>query len=140
MMVNLTDKGVKEIVNDFDLFYIDIWGVLHNGIKLNEDAVNVLSKLDDQTEVYCGHEYSLNNLNFLLSIFKDNNKLYETKSTLLKKITKNKGITIPFNLGKEKLLNPFLSHKNEYYRRFIEKNNFTSLQMFSYLRDLRNKF
>ena len=47
MMVNLTDKGVNEIVNDFDLFYIDIWGVLHNGIKLNEDAVNVLSELDN---------------------------------------------------------------------------------------------
>ena len=52
MKVNLTDKGLKEIVNDFDLFYIDIWGVLHNGIQLNEDAVNVLSKLDDLGKEY----------------------------------------------------------------------------------------
>ena len=46
MTVNLSDKGLSEIANSFDLFYIDIWGVLHNGIKLNEDAVNVLFELD----------------------------------------------------------------------------------------------
>ena len=40
MTVNLTETGLNKIVNNFDLFYIDIWGVLHNGIKLNDDAVN----------------------------------------------------------------------------------------------------
>ena len=48
MTVNLTETGLNKIANNFDLFYIDIWGVLHNGIKLNEDAVNVLSKLADR--------------------------------------------------------------------------------------------
>ena len=52
MTVNLTETGLNKIVNNFDLFYIDIWGVLHNGIKLNEDAVNVLSKLDDLGKEY----------------------------------------------------------------------------------------
>tara|TARA_Y100000590_G_scaffold304823_1_gene343743 strand:- start:1632 stop:2444 length:813 start_codon:yes stop_codon:yes gene_type:complete len=52
MTVNLTDKGIKEIANNFDLFYIDIWGVLHNGLKLNEEAVDVLSKLDDLGKEY----------------------------------------------------------------------------------------
>ena len=52
MTVNLSDKGIREIVNNFDLFYIDIWGVLHNGIKLNEDAVNVLSELDNLGKEY----------------------------------------------------------------------------------------
>ena len=47
MTVNLNDKGLKDIIKDFDLFYIDIWGVLHNGIKLNDSAVHVLSKLDE---------------------------------------------------------------------------------------------
>ena len=52
MTVNLTDKGIKEIANKFDLFYIDIWGVLHNGIKLNMDAVNVLQELDNLKKEY----------------------------------------------------------------------------------------
>jgi hypothetical protein len=42
MTVNLTETGLNKIANNFDLFYIDIWGVVHNGIKLNQDAVNVL--------------------------------------------------------------------------------------------------
>ena len=52
MTVNLSDKGIKEIVNNFDLFFIDIWGVIHNGIKLNIDAVNVLSELDNLEKEY----------------------------------------------------------------------------------------
>ena len=52
MTVNLSNKGLKEIANSFDLFYIDIWGVLHNGIKLNEDAVNVLFELDKLEKKY----------------------------------------------------------------------------------------
>ena len=47
MTVNLSNSGVREIVNNFDLFYIDIWGVLHNGIRLNDEAVNVLQELDN---------------------------------------------------------------------------------------------
>jgi len=52
MTLNLTDIGLKKIADNFDLYYIDIWGVLHNGIKLNEDAVDVLSKLDDMGKEY----------------------------------------------------------------------------------------
>ena len=52
MTVNLSNKGLSEIANSFDLFYIDIWGVLHNGIKLNQDAVNVLSELDKLGKEY----------------------------------------------------------------------------------------
>ena len=52
MTVNLSNIGLREIANSFDLFYIDIWGVLHNGIKLNEDAVNVLSELDNLGKEY----------------------------------------------------------------------------------------
>ena len=52
MTVNLSNKGVNEIVNNFDLFYIDIWGVIHNGIKLNHEAVNVLEKLDNLSKEY----------------------------------------------------------------------------------------
>jgi len=54
MTVNLNNKGIKDIVNNFDLFFIDLWGVIHNGIRLNEDAVNVLFELD-----YLGKEYVL---------------------------------------------------------------------------------
>ena len=45
MSKNLEKIGLKSIANEYDLFFIDIWGVIHNGIKLNENAVKVLEEL-----------------------------------------------------------------------------------------------
>ena len=52
MTLNLDNKGLSSIVSDFDLFFIDIWGVLHNGINLYKDSVDVLSKLDEANKEY----------------------------------------------------------------------------------------
>ncbi len=45
MTKNLDLNGLKSIVHDYDLFYIDLWGVIHNGINLNEKAVVALNEL-----------------------------------------------------------------------------------------------
>ena len=52
MTINLDKTGLKSIINDFDLLFIDIWGVLHNGIKLHEESVNVLNKLEQSKKEY----------------------------------------------------------------------------------------
>ena len=45
MVKNLDNLGIKSIVNRYDLFFIDLWGVVHNGIKLYENSIDVLDKL-----------------------------------------------------------------------------------------------
>ena len=45
MTINLEQKGLSSIANEFDLFFIDIWGVIHNGINLNPNSIEVLDKL-----------------------------------------------------------------------------------------------
>jgi|TARA_B100001741_G_scaffold297276_1_gene281874 HAD superfamily hydrolase (TIGR01459 family) len=45
MTKNLDLSGLKSIADNYDLFYIDLWGVIHNGINLHEQAVNVLVEL-----------------------------------------------------------------------------------------------
>tara|TARA_Y100000816_G_scaffold277978_1_gene248722 strand:+ start:1227 stop:2033 length:807 start_codon:yes stop_codon:yes gene_type:complete len=52
MSVNLDSSGLSSIINDYDLFYIDIWGVLHNGIKLFKDAEIVLDNLNNLEKEY----------------------------------------------------------------------------------------
>jgi HAD superfamily hydrolase (TIGR01459 family) len=42
---NLDNKGLQSIADNYDLFYIDLWGVVHNGIKLHEKAIFVLNEL-----------------------------------------------------------------------------------------------
>ena len=45
MVKNLDHQGIKSIVNRYDLFFIDLWGVVHNGIELYENSIDVLDKL-----------------------------------------------------------------------------------------------
>ena len=45
MTKNLDNQGLQSIADNYDLFYIDLWGVIHNGIKLHEKAMLVLKKL-----------------------------------------------------------------------------------------------
>ena len=52
MTKNLDDSGLRSIANDYDVLYIDLWGVVHNGINLHEGAINVLSKLTELKKNY----------------------------------------------------------------------------------------
>ena len=45
MTKNLDSEGLKSIAENYDLFYIDLWGVMHNGIKLHEGAIFAVKKL-----------------------------------------------------------------------------------------------
>ena len=45
MTKNLDSNGLQSIADNYDLFYIDIWGVVHNRIKLHEQAIIVLKEL-----------------------------------------------------------------------------------------------
>ena len=38
-------EHLSEIYNLYDTYIIDLWGVMHNGIKLNEGALNVIENL-----------------------------------------------------------------------------------------------
>ena len=39
-------KGLSEVQSNYDAFFIDLWGVIHNGVKLHSRAINVLENLN----------------------------------------------------------------------------------------------
>jgi len=39
-------KGLSEIQSKYDTFLIDLWGVIHNGVALYPEAINVLENLN----------------------------------------------------------------------------------------------
>ena len=102
-------------------------------------SLNKIEKLDDSINVYCGHEYTIHNLKFLKGIFHNDKMLDKIEQDVLKQI-KNTKTSMPFNLGNEKKLNPFLSLKSLTYKNFMERKDFGSVEMFRYLRDLRNDY
>jgi len=52
MTKNLDKEGLRSIFKDYDLFFIDIWGVVHNGIKLHEEAIKTLKEIEKAKKIY----------------------------------------------------------------------------------------
>ena len=52
MSKNLDNKGLKSIVKNYDIFYIDLWGVVHNGINLHRNAIEVLEEITKAKKKY----------------------------------------------------------------------------------------
>lgn len=73
------------------------------------ESLNKLATLPDDTLVYCGHEYTISNLQFAIEVEPHNQALVERmkEATSLRK----KGVpTIPSTLALEKETNPFLRY------------------------------
>ena len=43
-------KGISEISDKFDVYFIDLWGVIHNGVQCYPEALKVLEKLKEQNK------------------------------------------------------------------------------------------
>ena len=52
MTKNLDKEGLSSIADNYQLFYIDLWGVIHNGIKLHDEAINTLKQISNNNKEY----------------------------------------------------------------------------------------
>ena len=52
MTKNLDKTGFNSIVDSYQLFYIDLWGVVHNGVSLHDEAINVLKQISKKNKDY----------------------------------------------------------------------------------------
>ena len=52
MSENLDNLGLRSIVENYDIFYIDLWGVIHNGINLHKNAIEALEEITKANKQY----------------------------------------------------------------------------------------
>jgi HAD superfamily hydrolase (TIGR01459 family) len=45
MSQNLDNNGLRSIAENYDIFYIDLWGVIHNGINLHKNAIEAIEEI-----------------------------------------------------------------------------------------------
>ena len=50
MTKNLDKEGLSSIIDDYQLFYVDLWGVVHNGVSLHKGAIKALNELTKKKE------------------------------------------------------------------------------------------
>ena len=52
MSENLDNNGLRSIVENYDIFYIDLWGVIHDGINLHKNAIQTLKEITKAKKEY----------------------------------------------------------------------------------------
>lgn len=93
-------------------------GRLFEGTAANMwESLGRLRELPDDTLLYCGHEYTRNNLKFALSLDPESKEL-RRKLAEVESLCRNGKPTIPSTMGEEKRLNPFLKAADP--KRFAE--------------------
>ena len=121
------------------LFRLGCGRVFEGTFDQMKNSLQKLLNLSDQMLVYCGHEYTLNNLKFLEHIFNKNKILEKAKEKIFSDIDIKKR-SIPFYLGEEKKCNPFLNQKCEMALEFRNLNNYSDSDFFRYIREEKDNF
>ena len=52
MTKNLDKEGLSSIVDNYQLFYVDLWGVVHNGVHLHDEAIKALKGITNKGKDY----------------------------------------------------------------------------------------
>jgi len=102
-------------------------------------SLSKLMRLADGTRVYCGHEYTLNNGRFALTVEPDNRDLQARMQDVA--LLRDKGKpTIPSTIGLEKRTNPFLRPDSPEIRKVLNMVEADNVAVFGELRRRKDNF
>ena len=101
------------------------------------ESLSKLRSLPDNTRVWCAHEYTLKNLQFALTVDRDNPDL-QSRFAEVKAVRNRLEATVPSMLNIEKRTNPFLRWNQPALQSAV--NSRDPVQTFARLRGLKDRF
>ena len=102
-------------------------------------SLSKLMKLPDQTKIYCGHEYTLSNGRFALTLEPDNADLQARMREVEAARAKNEP-TVPSTMAMEKKTNPFLRPDSAELRHTLGMQNASDVEVFGETRRRKDSF
>lgn len=121
------------------LFSIGCGRVIEGTPPMMWQSLLKLRALPDDMRVYCGHEYTDANIRFALTI-EPNNKALIARAEAAKKQLAEGRPTIPVMLGEEKRANPFLRADVVEVAAAVRLAGHPAEQVFTEIRERKNKF
>ncbi|MFO0659649.1 MAG: hydroxyacylglutathione hydrolase [Polyangiaceae bacterium] len=110
-----------------DTMFVAGCGRLFEGTPADmyRSLVEVLGSFPDETQVYCGHEYTESNLRFAAHVEPSNDavRAWQQRAANLRA---NGSPTVPSRLGDERRINPFMRSHTESVRAFTKLDAGTS--------------
>lgn len=101
------------------------------------DSLSKLRNLPDDTRVWCAHEYTLKNLQFALTVDRENLELQE-RFRQVQQAREQDHATIPSSIGIENQTNPFLRWDQDALIRAVQGRD--AVQTLARLRDMKDQF
>ncbi len=121
------------------LFSIGCGRVIEGTPEMMWRSLKKLRDLPDDTQIYCGHEYTAANIKFALTIEPDNPVL-NARAAQVGQLLAEGEPTIPVTIGDEKLANPFLRADLPEVVGNLGLDGETAAQVFAEIRERKNKF
>jgi hydroxyacylglutathione hydrolase len=107
------------------------------------DSLSKLAALPDETLVYCGHEYTLANIDFARAVEPENEDLKARAASDTEK-RKSAQPTLPSTIGREKKTNPFLRCRQPAViaaaDKYLGARASDPVQVFAAIRQWKNEF
>ena len=97
------------------------------------DSLSKLAVLPEEARVYCGHEYTLSNARFALTVDPDNEALQE-RARKIELLRSEERPTVPSTIGEELATNPFLRAQDPAIRRRLGLESASDAEVFAEIR------
>lgn len=103
------------------------------------DSLAKLAALPPETAVYCGHEYTLSNARFAVTVDPENEVL-STRVAEIEKLRANGNATLPTTIGEELATNPFLRASDPAIRKLLGMEDDSDAEVFAEIRKRKDNF
>ncbi len=121
------------------LFALGCGRLFERPAPVMSESLKKLAALPSATIVYCGHEYTLANARFALTIDPTNSALKE-RVAIIEKLRADNKPTLPTTIGEELATNPFMRAHDPAIRKNLGMQNASDVEVFAEIRKRKDNF
>lgn len=132
-------ESAKSLFTGDTLFGAGCGRVFEGGPDQMYNSLEKCASFPDETKVYFGHEYTLENLQFALTVEPDNKDIV-ARMEMVRKAVSAGGYSTPSTVLEEKRTNPFLRCREKSIRKYLGMVDRSPVAVFTELRRRKDVF
>ncbi|MDE2363309.1 MAG: hydroxyacylglutathione hydrolase [Hyphomicrobiales bacterium] len=120
------------------LFALGCGRVFEGTMPVMYHSLMKLAALPEETQIYCGHEYTQSNARFALTVDPDN-ALLKARAARVDEVRGAGAYTLPSTIGVELATNPFLRAEDPGVQKAVGMSGHDPVQVFAEVRERKNR-
>ena len=137
-MLNFHFTKAGAVFTGDTLFAMGCGRVFEGTPSMMWESLSKLMKLPPETAIYCGHEYTLSNAKFSLTVDGGNEAL-KKRAAEVERLRAEGRPTLPTTLALELATNPFLRASDPGIRKNLGMENASDAEVFAEIRERKNR-